>query len=84
MAMGLTKADGDFLKKVHQEAKEEKKKETERAKRKLSAPCDIEKVVVTSNKKEGGKSNSVDLSGGFILLQYYESLLSNTIGVTYT
>ena len=45
MAMGLTKADGDFLKKVHQEAKEEKKKETERAKRKLSAPCDIEKVV---------------------------------------
>ena len=84
MAMGLTKADGDFLKKVHKEAKEKKKKETERATRKVSAPCDIEKIVVTSNKKEGGKSNSVDLSGGFILLQYYESLLSNTIGVTYT
>ena len=84
MAMGLTKADGDFLKKVHKEAKEKKKKETERAKRKVSAPCDIEKIVVTSNKKEGGKSNNVDLSGGFILLQYYESLLSNTIGVTYT
>ena len=84
MAMGLTKADGDFLKKVHKEAKEKKKKETERATRKVSAPCDIEKIVVTSNKKVGGKSNNVDLSGGFILLQYYESLLSNTIGVTYT
>jgi len=84
MAMGLTKADGDFLKKVHKEAKEKKKKETQRSERKVSAPCDIEKIVVTSNKKEGGKSNNVDLSGGFILLQYYESLLSNTIGVTYT
>ena len=84
MAMGLTKADGDFLKKVHKEAEEKKNKEKEKSERKLSAPCDIEKIVVTSNKKEGGKSNSVDLSGGFILLQYYESLLSNTIGVTYT
>jgi len=84
MAMGLTKADGDFLKKVHKEAKEKKKKETEKLERKISEPCDIEKIVVTSNKKEGGKSNNVDLSGGFILLQYYESLLSNTIGVTYT
>ena len=84
MAMGLTKADGDFLKKVHKEAEEKMNKENERSERKLSAPCDIEKIVVTSNKKEGGKSNSVDLSGGFILLQYYESLLSNTIGVTYT
>ncbi len=82
--MGLTKADSDFLKENHQKAKEKKKKETERLERKLSAPCDIEKIVVTSNKKEGGKSNNVDLSGGFILLQYYESLLSNTIGVTYT
>ena len=82
--MGLTKADGDFLKKVHKEAKEKKKKETEKLERKISEPCDIEKIVVTSNKKEGGKSNNVDLSGGFILLQYYESLLSNTIGVTYT
>ena len=43
MAMGLTKADGDFLKKVHKEAKEKKKKETERSERKVSAPCDIEK-----------------------------------------
>jgi len=84
MAMGLTKADSDFLKENHKKAKEKKKKETERSERKVSAPCDIEKIVVTSNKKEGGKSNNVDLSGGFILLQYYESLLSNTIGVTYT
>jgi len=84
MAMGLTQEDSKFLSKIHKQEKEKQKKEAERAKRKLSAPCDIEKVVVTSNKKEGGKSNNVDLSGGFILLQYYESLLSNTIGVTYT
>jgi len=84
MAMGLTKADSDFLKENHKKAEEKKKKEKERSERKVSAPCDIEKIVVTSNKKEGGKSNSVDLTGGFILLQYYESLLSNTIGVTYT
>jgi len=84
MAMGLTKADGDFLKKVHKEAEEKKKKETEKLKKQPTEPCEIEKIVVSSNKKEGGKTNNVDLSGGFMLLQYYESLLSNTIGVTYT
>ena len=41
MAMGLTKADSDFLKENHRKAKEKKKKETERLVRKLSAPCDI-------------------------------------------
>tara|TARA_E500000305_G_scaffold89831_1_gene76956 strand:- start:39 stop:1523 length:1485 start_codon:yes stop_codon:yes gene_type:complete len=78
MAMGLTKADSDFLKKVHKEAKEEKKK----LDRKPSEPCEVKKVIVSSTKK--GDSNTVDLTGGLIRLMYYESMLSNTIGVTYT
>tara|TARA_B100001996_G_scaffold380887_1_gene369230 strand:+ start:489 stop:2003 length:1515 start_codon:yes stop_codon:yes gene_type:complete len=84
MAMGLTKADSEFLSKTHKEAKEQEKKETERNKRKLTEPCDVERILVTSNKQEGGEPNTVDLSGGLIRLMYYESLLSNTIGATYT
>jgi hypothetical protein len=76
MAMGLTKADSDFLKKIHKEAKEEKKK----LDRRPSEPCEVKKVIVSSNKG----SNTVDLTGGLIRLMYYESMLSNTIGVTYT
>ncbi len=85
MAMGLTQEDSKFLSKIHKEEKEKKKKEKERATRKLTEPCDVEKVLVTKKPKEGeGESATVDLSGGLIRLMYYESLLSNTIGATYT
>ena len=49
--------------------------------RKLSGPSEVKRVVVYSN-KEGG--DTVELTGGFINLRYHESLLSNTIRVTYT
>ena len=58
-----------------------KKKEEKKLAKKLSSPCEVEKVIVTSHKD---KSNNVDLTGGLVLLQYFESLLSNTIGATYT
>ena len=58
-----------------------KKEEKKQLAKKLSSPCDVDKVIVTSHKD---KSNNVDLTGGLILLQYFESLLSNTIGATYT
>ena len=58
-----------------------KKEEEKQLEKKLSSPCDVEKVIVTSHKE---KDNNVDLTGGLILLQYFESLLSNTIGATYT
>ncbi len=35
MAMGLTKADSDFLKENHKKAEEKKKKEKERSERKV-------------------------------------------------
>ena len=57
-----------------------KEEEKELAK-KLSSPCEVEKIIITSNKN---KEDNVDLTGGLILLQYFESLLSNTIGATYT
>ena len=58
--------------------KEEEEKELAK---KLSSPSNVEKVIVTSHKDKG---NNVDLTGGLVLLQYFESLLSDTIGVTYT
>ena len=58
-----------------------KKEEEKKLAKKLSSPCDVDKVIVTSHKDP---SNNVDLTGGLVLLQYFESLLSNTIGATYT
>ena len=58
-----------------------KKEEEKQLAKKLSSACDVDKVIVTSHKD---KSNNVDLTGGLVLLQYFESLLSNTIGATYT
>ncbi len=58
-----------------------KKEEEKQLAKKLSSPCEVEKIIITSNKD---KNNNVDLTGGLVLLQYYESLLSNTIGATYT
>ena len=58
-----------------------KKGEEKQLAKKLSSACDVDKVIVTSHKDS---SNNVDLTGGLILLQYFESLLSNTIGATYT
>ena len=58
-----------------------KKEEEKQLAKKLSSPCEVEKIIITSNKD---KNNNVDLTGGLVLLQYFESLLSNTIGVTYT
>ena len=58
-----------------------KNEEEKELAKKLSSPCEVEKIIITSHKD---KSNNVDLTGGLILLQYFESLLSNTIGATYT
>ena len=58
-----------------------KKEEEKEIAKKLTSPCNVEKVIITSNKD---KNDNVDLTGGLVLLQYYESLLSNTIGATYT
>ena len=49
--------------------------------RKLTGPCIPEYINVTSNKD---KNNTVSLTGGFIRLMYYESLLSDTIRATVT
>jgi len=49
--------------------------------RKLTGPCIPEYINVTSNKD---KNNNVSLTGGFIRLMYYESLLSDTIRATVT
>ena len=58
-----------------------KKEEEKELAKKLSSPCEVEKIIITSHKDS---SNTVDLTGGLVLLQYFESLLSNTIGATYT
>ena len=58
-----------------------KSEEEKELAKKLSSPCEVEKIVITSHKDS---SNTVDLTGGLVLLQYFESLLSNTIGATYT
>ena len=53
--------------------------------KKLSEPCEIKKIIITSNKAvDGEKPKKVNLTAGFVRLMYYESLLSNTIAVTYT
>ena len=53
--------------------------------KKLSEPCEIKKIIITSNKAvDGEKPKQVNLTAGFVRLMYYESLLSNTIAVTYT
>ena len=49
--------------------------------KKLAGPSEVKKVVVYSN-KEG--DDTVELTGGFINISYHESLLSNTVRVTYT
>jgi hypothetical protein len=54
-----------------------KKEEEKEIAKKLTSPCNVEKVIITSNKN---KEDNVDLTGGLVLLQYYESLLSNSIG----
>ena len=59
----------------------EKRRQKAKANRKLSGPSEVKKVVVYSN-KEG--DDTVELTGGFINLRYHESLLSNTVRVTYT
>ena len=49
--------------------------------KKLTGPASVEELSVVSNKDS---NNTVDLTGGLIRLLYYESLLSNTVRITYT
>ena len=49
--------------------------------KKLTGPASVEELSVISNKDS---NNTVDLTGGLIRLLYYESLLSNTVRITYT
>ena len=49
--------------------------------KKLTGPAEVQKIAVVSNKDS---NNTVDLTGGLIRLLYYESLLSNTVRITYT
>ena len=83
MAWGGSGGQVDLIKKTGK-ATTERAADAQRNKplgRKLSGPAEVKKVVVYSN-KEG--EDTVELTGGFINLRYHESLLSNTVRVTYT
>ena len=72
MAMGLTKADADFLKEVHNDSAKD------------ANPSLIQKIDIYSAQKRS--KDSVSVLGGTVRLLYWESILSDSVraSVTFT